>query len=96
MNVIQECDWVDTEDMPNKRIDLQLEKADALIDEYRAMYTPDTPHDELYNDVAKLYFMKETTSIVEAYGSYADRRLRIQEGMLGFLGGKSCKPEALY
>lgn len=69
---------------------MQIEKANGIIDEYRTMYTPDTPQDdELYKDVEELYFMKEVTAISEAFANLAELRLRRHEGMLGLLGGKA-------
>lgn len=69
---------------------MEIEKANRIIDEYRTMYTADTPEDdELYKDVKELYFMKEVTAISEAYAYLAERRLRRHEGMLGFFGGKA-------
>lgn len=63
-----------------------MEKADNVIDEYRRTYTSETPHDEVFKDVERLYVTKEAASIVEAYGELAERTLRRHEGMLGFFG----------
>lgn len=71
-------------------VDVQIEKASGIIDEYRTMYTADTPEDdELYKDVSELYFVKEVAAISEAYAYLAELRLRRHEGMLGFFGGKA-------
>lgn len=82
-------------DADHKPIDILVEKADGVIDEYRHIYTPETPHEGLYNDVERLYVAKEAASIVEAYAELAERTMRRHEGMLGFFGSTLRSPISL-
>lgn len=79
-------DWVDTDD--DSPIELVIEAAEGVIDEYRKIYKPDAPQDDLYDDVATLYYTKEAASVVESYAELTERTLRRHEGMIGFFGSK--------
>lgn len=77
---------MDTDEL--KGVDLAVETADNLINEYRSIYSAGTtPHDKLFKDVALLYRTKEAATIVEAYAQLSEKVMRKHEGMVGWVVG---------
>lgn len=83
----KDADWVDTDD--DKTIDLVVESAGSLINEYRQHYNPNDFDEKLYKKVALLYEAKEAASIVEAYACLAENVMRHHEGMVGHVVGST-------
>lgn len=86
-----DSDWVDAAEP----VELIVESAEKLIDDYRQLYNPDAPHDDLYNDVAALYAAKEAATITDAFGDMAEDIMRRHERMVGFLGSTLTRPPVI-
>lgn len=82
--LFQEADWVDTDE----KLTLLAEQAKSLLDEYRSVYTVDSPVDELYHSMHSLYIASEAAMISDAYAEHVEVVFRDHEDMVGALGSK--------